>query len=130
MTKRLTEREKFLNRVIHWAAKADPKTVDRWLKYAKRYLEDNGWNEYAIDEWLEQGDGGFNFKPLHLEYTVKQFYDEVYYCSDRMSLIRLFRCHVMYRCLTDNPKDFGTAWNKRMKELGARKGTLRDLENI
>ncbi len=48
-----------------------------------------------------------NFKPWHKENTkykdfsiegmLKEFKSELYYCSDRMTFDRLFRCHWLYR---------------------------------
>ena len=86
-----------IDAVIKWARKADTKKAKQWLGFARRYLVFSGWNDLAIEDWLDQGDGGFNNAALHTKYTVKQFYDEVHYCSDRMTLDRLFRCHVMFR---------------------------------
>jgi len=86
-----------INRVIDWASIADPARVKEWEGYEKEYLKEWGWNNRAISDFHSWGKDGFNNKLLHEKNSVEQFYDEVEYCSDRMSLDRLFRCHVMYR---------------------------------
>ncbi len=86
-----------IDRVIEWSCEADPCRVDEWRNYLYGYLALWGWNDKAITCFWMWGDGGFNDDRLHDEYTVKDFYSEVEYCSDRMSIDRLFRCHSRYR---------------------------------
>ncbi len=86
--------------VIAWSSKGDPKDVDKWLHFCERYLKLWKWNKKAIQDFLDWGEmGGFNNKLLHVETDLNTFYGEVHYSSDRMSLDRLFRCHVAYRTL-------------------------------
>jgi hypothetical protein len=91
-----------IDRVIRWAEEADPKKVDRWRNFLYEYLKLGEWNEKAIEDFWMWGVCGFNDKRLHDEYTTEEFYSEVLYCSDRMNIDRLFRCHSRYRNLKKN----------------------------
>lgn len=88
-----------VDKVISWSGEADPKTVDKWLEFARWYMERWDWNEAAIKDWLEWGEHGFNNTLFHAKTDVGDFFAEVNYCSDRMSIDRLLRCHVAYRTL-------------------------------
>jgi len=88
-----------INEVIEWACKEDPKDLKKWEGYLRRYLKEYGWNKKAIDMFMSMGDGGFNYNLLHIETNYEDFYGEVHYCSDRMSIDRLLRCHVQYRTI-------------------------------
>ena len=85
--------------VLKWVEKKDPNQTDEWIGYAKRYMKRYGWNEKAISDFIDWGENGFNNDLLHFKTTIKEFYSEIMYCSDRMSLDRLFRCHCAYRTL-------------------------------
>jgi len=89
----------FLDEVIDWASKADPDNIKRWELYLRRYLIDMGWDSKAIADFVNMGDGGFNYKLLHIETSVDGFYNDVHYCSDRMHMDRLLRCHIQYRTI-------------------------------
>ena len=93
------ELDKLIDEVIDWATAEDPNRVNEWLGFAKRYMKRWEWNDEAIKDFLEWGKYGFNNKLLHFETGLIAFYSEILYCSDRMSLDRLFRCHVAYRTL-------------------------------
>lgn len=92
-----------LHEIIQWASEEDPNSVDKWLDYCAYYLGLFGWNSKAIRDFLDMGEGGgFNYDLLHIKTAIKTFYGEVHYCSDRMSLERLLRCHIQYRTLEKN----------------------------
>ena len=93
------EKMDFLDTVIDWAVEEDGTKVDMWLGFAAEYLKMWGWNEKAIQDFLGWGEDGFNNDILHFETDISDLFDEVHYGSDRMSLDRLFRCHVKYRTL-------------------------------
>jgi len=67
------------------------KTLDRW-----------DWNDQTKDVLFEWGKYGYNWKHLHLtdeeenmsvRDAYRNFYGEIDYIYDRMSVDRLFRCH-------------------------------------
>lgn len=89
--------DKWINDILDWSAKRNPDTVKEWETFLTRFLEDLGWNKRAIADYISWGEHGFNDKRHHDENDEFQFYSEVSYCSDRMSMDRLFRCHSMYR---------------------------------
>jgi hypothetical protein len=91
--------DKLIIDVAKWVGKEVPSDVDKWMEFATRYLKLWGWNKRARVKFLSMGDGGFNYKQLHLNTSVDDFYGEVRYCADRMSMDRLLRCHVQYRTL-------------------------------
>ena len=103
VNKKMTKKEKhiFLNKVIVWANKEEPEKLSEWKKIVNTYLTKCwGWNAKAAKDFYLWGEGGgFNNKLLHVNSTIEDFYGEVHYCSDRMSLDRLFRCHVMFRTI-------------------------------
>lgn len=77
-----------------------------WEKCFKTILsKDYGFNKEARKVMYEWGEYGFNWEALHNEEGVnkdeymRRFMSEVNYCSDRMSLDRLLRCHHQYRCM-------------------------------
>jgi len=90
--------------LIDWAAKENPTEVDQWLKFCGKILISWGWDKSAIRDYLEWGKYGFNNEMLHFETQISEFYSEVLYCSDRMSMDRLFRCHSFYRNLVKDVK--------------------------
>jgi len=92
-------RSDFIDEVISWASKADPDFIRLWELYLRRYLIDMGWDSAAIADFVNMGEGGFNYKLLHIETSVEDFYDDVHYCSDRMHIDRLLRCHIQYRTI-------------------------------
>lgn len=88
----------YIDKVIEWSnSEGDLK---EWRHHLSYYLKQWGWNKKAINHFYAWGENGFNNKLLHIETDLDKFYREVHYCSDRMSLDRLFRCHVMFRTLT------------------------------
>ena len=92
--------EDLIDEVIKWSNARTKGTEDQWVVYLARYLKQKGWDEIAIGDFVEWGEYvGFNNEILHMTTDLPEFWSEVNYCSDRMSLDRLFRCHVMYRTL-------------------------------
>lgn len=89
----------WIEQVIAWSSAADPEDLGKWEDFLRRYLAFRKWNTDAIDDFWEWGLDGFNNWDLQKPSTHKEFFDEVFYCSDRMSMDRLFRCHVLYRNL-------------------------------
>lgn len=65
-----------------------------------QYLTGYGWEPEARKQFIAMGDGGFCYSLLHIETTVDGFYNDVHYCSDRMHIDRLLRCHIQYRTIT------------------------------
>lgn len=88
--------DELVNEVIEWSEKTNPNDIDRWLDYCKEYLENYEWNQKAIQDFLEWGKYGYNNQRLNFDVNYQEFYNEVEYCSDRMTLDRLFRCHTYY----------------------------------
>lgn len=86
-----------VDEVIQWSCKADPEDINKWEEFVRSYLERWEWNDRAITDFINWGEDGFNNNNLHEMNSIERFYNEVEYASDRMSLDRLFRCHVMYR---------------------------------
>ena len=84
---------------------SDELPITQWESLFKRQLSNWGFNKIAQDSLFRWGECGYNWKRLHLseeeqrctkEQWLDIFYCEVFYCSDRMSLDRLFRCHWLY----------------------------------
>ena len=94
----MTEEEfdDFIDEVEEWANKKDPDTVNKWEEYARKYMENWEWNDKSISDFIKWGKYGFNNKLLRKYNSFESFYNEVEYSSDRMSIDRLFRCHVKY----------------------------------
>jgi hypothetical protein len=76
-----------------------------WEELFKLQLKEWGFNDIASNELFEWGNRGHNWDRLHsteeedklsISECLLQFSGEIYYCSDRMSLDRLFRCHWLY----------------------------------
>ena len=89
-------------------SKKDYKVVSQlWKEVFTSFLSYLRFNEYAIDSLFEWGDFGHNWKDLHKENTeyaglselqlFTHFKGDLDYCSDRMSLDRLFRLHWLYK---------------------------------
>lgn len=82
--------------------------VKRWDKYMEYYLKKRNFNNSAISTMIDWGrDGGHNWVLLHWEekyYKIylKKFAREIHYCSDRMSMDRLLRCHWLLNATIDN----------------------------
>lgn len=82
------------------------KNIKRWKNLFSEVLSNWGFEENAISKLFEWGaEYGHNWEKLHpsseeesktSEEILDKFWGEVYYCSDRMSLDRLFRCHWLY----------------------------------
>jgi len=92
------------NEVIDWSEIETPNDIDKWLSFCKRYLENYEWNNRAINDFLEWGKYGYNNSKLYFEVSYEEFYNEVEYCSDRMTLDRLVRCHTYYWNLKNKNK--------------------------
>lgn len=92
---------KLIDEVIEWANEAEISRLHLWKSYCALYLKSFGWNPRAIESFVDWGDGGFNNKLLHFSNSYKDFYSEVLYASDRMSMDRLFRCHSKWRNIND-----------------------------
>lgn len=90
---------RFIDKVCSWASKANKTDIDQWKLICNTYLKHNGWNLKARRDFFTWGEYGFNNEKLQDDATIDEFYAEVHYASDRMTLDRLFRCHVMYRNL-------------------------------
>ena len=88
---RLKRYVKWIYDVADWSAKRNPEKVAEWELFLIRYLEDLGWNKRAISDYVSWGEHGFNDKRHHEMNDELQFYSEVSYCCDRMSMDRLFR---------------------------------------
>lgn len=84
-----------VNEVIEWSSNYES-DIDNWLKYCRKYLENYKWNEKAINDFIKWGKNGYNNKLLQFPITLLDVFDEINYCSDRMTLDRLFRCHTAY----------------------------------
>jgi hypothetical protein len=91
--------DQLIDEVLEWSCLANPKNTSSWLKFAARYMKFWGWNQAAITDFLVWGKHGFNNDLFHKSTPIESFYGEVEYSSDRMSLDRLFRCHVKYQTL-------------------------------
>jgi hypothetical protein len=83
----------------------DCKPVEQWKDLFCRQLKQWGFNDKATDALFLWGTEGHNWNKLHpsdndLQVPANEilgsFYGEVSYCSDRMSIDRLFRCHWLY----------------------------------
>lgn len=94
-----TEYDKLVEDVIDWAQKEDPHDLQKWEHFLDKYLVAKGWEPKARKQFIEMGDGGFNYRLLHIKTDYKDFYDDVFYCSDRMHIDRLLRCHIQYRTI-------------------------------
>lgn len=85
--------------VIDWANKADPKDVQKWEYFMDQYLISMKWERNARKQLIAMGENGFCYSLLHIETKIEDFYGDVHYCSDRMFIDRLLRCHIQYRTL-------------------------------
>ena len=97
-------RSDFIDEVISWSSEANPDSIRTWESILRRYLIDMGWDNAAIADFVNMGDGGFNYGLLHIETFVGGFYLDVHYCSDKMSMDRLLRCHIQYRTIVREEK--------------------------
>ena len=73
-----------------------------------------GFSKKSAEHLFEWGSYGHNWEKLHpteedskktIEEITNRFYGEVAYCSDRMWLDRLFRCHWLYNYKLLRDKD-------------------------
>lgn len=94
----------FLDDVIEWSDNADPKDTKRWELVVIGYLDRFGWDVKAIEDFISIGEGGFDYPIFRIEASVKSFYNYVSYCSDRMNMDRLLRCHIQYRTIKEREK--------------------------
>ena len=76
-----------------------------WKRLFKLQLSEYGFNNIAITELFVWGNNGHNWNKLHtnVEEEKKNVIEwlgkmagEIYYCCDKMSLDRLFRCHWLF----------------------------------
>lgn len=96
--------DELVNEVIKWSEIANPNDIDKWLDYCKTYLENYEWNSRAIKDFLEWGKYSYNNHRLDFPSSNESFYAEVEYCSDRMTMDRLVRCHTYYWNLKNKEK--------------------------
>lgn len=93
----------FIDDVLAWAYRGlesnSFEEVDKWPDFVRLYLKRRKWGKTAIEDFIEMGNGGFNYSLLHIKTSLHDFYGEVEYCSDRMSMDRLLRCHIQYQTL-------------------------------
>lgn len=89
-----------------------PEIISTWHSHMKTLLNRFGFDDLGAEQLVKWGAMGHNWSKLHwdsekssIEY-LKDFAHELYYCSDRMSLDRLFRCHWL----------FNGAYNAKNKE--------------
>lgn len=92
-----------IDKLIHFSNHS--KNLHLWENLFKEVLKNWGFNKTAQDKLFEWGKYGHNWEKLHensieedmpANEVLNQFFGEVDYCSDRMSLDRLFRCHWLY----------------------------------
>lgn len=77
-----------------------------WKKAFECISEHLGFDKKSTKILFEWGNGGYNWEQLHFDKTKYKSYSfsqlinlldsEATYCSDRMSLDRLFRCHWIF----------------------------------
>jgi len=76
-----------------------------WKRLFKLQLSEYGFNNISIRELFIWGNNGHNWNKLHtnVEEEKKNVIEwlgkmagEIYYCCDKMSLDRLFRCHWLF----------------------------------
>lgn len=95
--------EGFTREVIKWSREANPAEIRKWKAIATVYLRDMGWNKRAIKDFFEIGTSNtFRLIIEDRNIIIKEFYDDVFYCSDRMSVERLCRCQVRYSVAVDD----------------------------
>jgi hypothetical protein len=81
---------------------------NKWNEYMKFILHEWGFNQTAIQHLIKWGDGGHNWRLLHwddkkpYQEYLEEFVYEIAYCSDRMTLDRLFRCHWLLNASISN----------------------------
>lgn len=70
-----------------------------WEQVCDSYLKRWGWNKKAREDFYKWGEYGFNLPCIGVNNPCdfSEFLSELHYCSDRMSMDRLFRCHVLFR---------------------------------
>lgn len=109
---------KFINK-LHEFEKHNNITLDNikyimkeWKIILKQQLLNFGWkfNNTLLDDIYRWGSNGYNWTKLHskkkdeyktIQTYIKHFSGELEYCSDRMSIDRLFRCHWEYNNLLE-----------------------------
>jgi hypothetical protein len=82
------------------------KNIKNWKNLFSEVLSNWGFTEPSISKLFEWGaEYGHNWEKLHPSQEeelqssteiLEDFWNEVSYCSDRMSIDRLFRCHWLY----------------------------------
>jgi hypothetical protein len=79
--------------------------LELWPKAFKQYLKLLGFNKAARKEMFHWMEHGLNWEKLHeteddkamsLKDLRKHFYNDIFYCSDRMCMDRLMRIHWLY----------------------------------
>lgn len=94
-------RARFLDEVIRWAKEANPADVHKWKEIAKVYLRDYGWNRGAAKDFFDLSSQNrarcfYEQDESYGEDKTRAFYEDVFYCSDRMGVGRLLRCQIRY----------------------------------
>lgn len=88
-----------IDELENYAFEADVNKLDLWPLFVTKILSYRKWGKRAITDFLLWGDDGFNNPNLIIDtlITPQEFYGELYYYSDRMSLDSLFRCHILWQ---------------------------------
>lgn len=90
---------KLIDNVISWSQKEDPKNIKQWEYYLDEYLIRFDWNEEERKQFIAMGSESILSEFFGVKTDILDFYGDVFYCSDRMSLDRLFRLHFQYRTI-------------------------------
>lgn len=92
-----------IDKLIHFSIHS--KNLHLWEGLFKEVLKNWGFDKNAQNTLFEWGNHGHNWTKLHendseksmpANEVLESFFAEVDYCSDRMSMDRLFRCHWLY----------------------------------
>ena len=86
--------------------------MKEWKIILRQQLLNFGWkfNKTILNDLYEWGSNGYNWTRLHsnkydyydtIKKYISKFSGELEYCSDRMSIDRLFRCHWEYNNLLE-----------------------------
>ena len=88
----------------------------RWEKLYKAQLKKWGFSNKSIRRLFEWGKYGHNWEKLWatedeenrtLPHLIEDFAYEIWYCSDRMGIDRLFRCHWQFNMIMIKAKKEG-----------------------
>ena len=95
------EYSKLIDDVLDWAYAKNPDDIKKWEFFLDQYLIAENWEPEARKQFIAMGGETELAKFLGIKTTVKSFYGDVYYCSDRMHIDRLFRLHIQYRTIVE-----------------------------